>query len=783
MINFQQKLKIFRNSIFIVNSLILTDLFPTFIFSANTVLAQITPDNTLPNNSRVTTQNNIKLIEGGTTAGQNLFHSFEEFSVPTGNTAYFNNFPSIENIITRVTGKSISNIDGTIRANGIANLFLINSNGIIFGDNASLNIGGSFIASTANSLNFADGSKFSVTGTQNQSLLTISTPIGLQFGTTAATIENRSQSQVSPNGAKTFLIDVPVGLQVNPDKTLALIGGDIKIDGGNLTAPQGRIELGSVGSESLVNLIPVSDGWTLGYEKVRNFQNIQQIAPISTITFNSTITTTSQGGSGNVRVRGNVVEIVASGLINVNLSDNNGGEIAIDANKLIIRDGGQILNSTIGAGMGGKLTINASTSVEIFGTVNLPGEVVALSAIANGTFASGNAGDITINTGKLSIRDGATISVQSSGRFVGEDELAPATGNAGNLTINATSIELAGKSATNSPSSILAETLGSGDAGKLTINTGNLSVSDGAEISVSSQVNIRPGVKYLGNRLNLGKAGDLTINAHSIILESQGKIISQTDLGNGGNIILEVQNLLLMHRNSQISTSAGKVQSNGDGGNITIQSPNGFIVANKFENNDITANAYTGSGGKIKIKAIGIIGIEQLNREDLARSLGNNDPSQLDPTKFTTSDITAISQTNPSLNGTININALNVDPSRGLIQLSQEPEEPKLAQVCKDKIARNQSQFTITGRGGLPTNPREYQRNNTVNADWISLDNYPEQTQNHPTRNNPKAIIPTAPIIEAQGLIVNKSGEIFLVGKAPKLTNHSPVFALASCNL
>lgn len=747
MINFQYKLKISKNSIFLINILIFIDLLTTLIFSANRSLAQVTPDNTLPNNSRVTTQKNIQLIEAGTTAGNNLFHSFDVFSIPTGNTAYFNNSSSIQNIITRVTGKSISNIDGTIRANGIANLFLINPNGIIFGNNASLNIGGSLIASTANSLNFADESKFSTIETPNQSLLTISTPIGLQFGTTVASIENRSQA--SPNGAKSFLINTPVGLQVNPGKTLALIGGDITINGGNLTAPQGRIELGSVGSESLVDLIPVSDGWTLGYERVRNFQNIQQIAPISeTFGFNSILTTIGEDNSGNIRVRGNVIEIVASGLINVNPGNSNGGEIAIDANKLTIRDGGQIVNSTIGAGMGGKLTINAATSVEIISISDTSKTAGILSAIANGTFASGNAGDITINTGKLSIRDGATITVQSSGNLVSPEELLPATGNAGNLTINATSIELIGKSDTNSPSSIVAETLGSGDAGKLTINTENLSVRDGAEISVSSQVNIRPEVKYLGNRLNLGKAGDLIINARSLILENQGKIISQTDLGNGGNISLQLQNLLLMRRNSQISTSGGKVQSNGDGGNITIQSPNSFIVANKFENNDITANAYNGSGGKITIKAAGIVGIEKLSREDLARSLGNNDPSQLDPTKFTTSDITAISQTNPTLNGTININALNVDPSRGLIQLPQEPAEPKLAQVCKEQIARNQSQFNITGRGGLPANPRDSLRNNTANADWISLDNYPEQTHNHQAK---KTTISTVPIIEAQG--------------------------------
>ena len=131
--------------------------------------------------SQIKQQENLTVIEGGAYSGTNLSHSLEDLSVPSDCIVRFNNSSDIKSIFIAITGSSISNIDGLIQASGTANLFLINPNGITFGKNSSLAVGGSFFATTANSMKFADDSKFSTIQEDTSSLLTVSTPIELGF--------------------------------------------------------------------------------------------------------------------------------------------------------------------------------------------------------------------------------------------------------------------------------------------------------------------------------------------------------------------------------------------------------------------------------------------------------------------------------------------------------------------------------------------------------------------------------------------------------------------------
>ncbi len=164
------------------------------------------------------------MLKGGAIRGNNLFHSFLEFNVEQGRSAYFLSPNSnIQNIVVRVTGSNLSKILGTLGTFQMsdgkstfsnANLFLINPNGIIFGPKAAVSLGGSFVASTASSIKFTDGTLFSASAPKTTPLLTVSVPLGLQFGRTPGDII------------------VQGGLAVQPGKTLALVGGNVTLNGG-----------------------------------------------------------------------------------------------------------------------------------------------------------------------------------------------------------------------------------------------------------------------------------------------------------------------------------------------------------------------------------------------------------------------------------------------------------------------------------------------------------------------------------------------------------------------
>ncbi|WP_375473317.1 filamentous hemagglutinin N-terminal domain-containing protein [uncultured Nostoc sp.] len=719
--------------------------------------AQITPDNTLPNNSSVARDGNTFNITGGTQAGSNLFHSFREFSVLNGGTASFNNAVDIQNIISRVTGKSLSNIDGLIHVNGVTNLFLINPNGIVFGPNASLQIGGSFIASTASSLNFADGIKFSATNSQTSPLLSVSVPIGLQFGATAAPIRNQSQAE-NPDVKNIF--NQPVGLQVKPGKTLALVGGDITLEGGNLTAPSGRIELGSVADNSLVSLKLKDQSWILGYEGVQKFQNIRLMLRNSQIP--SQVDASGESG-GSIQLWGKSVELVGSlvRLISQTTGNTKGEDLNITASKFIVSDGAQVLTLTRGTGKAGNLNVNASESVDLIGSFITPlTPRPQASSLASATFSEGNVGDLTITTKRLRIQDGANISLNATGILIGSNLLIPATGRAGNLNVNALeSVEIGGTSANSDllSSGLFSDTLGFTDAGKITIATGQLIVRDKATISTSTHVSKIP---ILGDAKNVETAGELNVMAGSILLDNQGKLLSETDTGQGGNINLRVGNLLLLRRNSQISANAGKAQAIGDGGNINITALTGFIVATQ-ENNDITANASTSSGGRVQIITKGIFGIQF-----------RDVPSP------NTSDITATGATR-KLNGNVQIITLDDDLTRGLIKLpiNLVDVSQQISTACTPGSRQFQSSFVSTGRGGLPPNPQDILTPDAPQIDWVSVkpthnNRFIPPVTSKPTTSTPKRII------EATGATLNAKGQIVLSANssaAPYTFRHNPI--------
>jgi filamentous hemagglutinin family protein len=215
------------------------------------------PSNRIPvaDNSRIGTQvvettNKNFTITGGVNLGQNLLHSFTDFSVPTDGAATFDNSLGKQSIITRVTGRDFSDINGLVNTQG-ANFFLLNPNGIVFGTNAQLNVGQTFVGSTANGIDLVDGGGNTFNFLTNQSkdaqLLTIN-PNAL-FNVSSL---NMGATLPSSQGIVNYGTIAPS----NDNQYVGLIGGNVTLDGqyggGKIIAPGGRVDVGGLNSTGII---------------------------------------------------------------------------------------------------------------------------------------------------------------------------------------------------------------------------------------------------------------------------------------------------------------------------------------------------------------------------------------------------------------------------------------------------------------------------------------------------------------------------------------------------
>ncbi|WP_189523389.1 filamentous hemagglutinin N-terminal domain-containing protein [Nostoc sp. PA-18-2419] len=937
-----------------------------FAGTQNKAIAQIipiTPDNTLGSErSTVTPQNQlVDRVDGGAIRGTNLFHSFEEFNIGEGRTAYFANPIGIENIISRVTGRSPSQLLGTLGVLGKANLFLINPNGIIFGANAKLDISGSFVASTASSVVFADGIKFSATNPQAPPLLTLKVPIGLEFENIPGAISLQSARLV-----------------MQPDQTLALVGGNVSLDKGTILAPGGRVELGGVAQKgtvtlngdgslnfpvdvvradvsltnnSLINVragkggsiainthnLNIGEGSTVRAGIASNQGTVNSKAGDIEINATEAVTLTGSGSFisnavlPNAKGKGGNVNLTARSLavtkgfqifagtygngdvgdVNIKVGDTvlfdgvgtngintggyssiadggtgRGGNLNITAKSLAVTNGAILEASTVGRGDAGSVNINVSDTalfdgeaddfkqVSTFtfgsgaysrvdpravgnaGSINVTARTVKVSngaVLTTSTDGKGNAGNVTINArdivfdGEGRFNDtpgfgffqssGAFSSVKRKGEGIGGNIVVNANtlslskgavivtstrgrGDAGDILINrANTVTVAGVAGDGYSSGLYSNTepIGIGQGGEITVNAATLRVVDGGVINaltanagsggnivinaqtleaanggqivtstrssgnagniklnvldsinlagsdlsysdrtlkniqigldtftnqgaasgilastdvnatgnggnifiLSKQVNLRDRATITVSSQGSGVAGNIEIDARAIHLQNQGTITGETKSANGGNILLQVQDLLLMRQNSLISTTAGTGQAPGNGGNIKIDAKNGFVVAVPEENSDIIANAFAGQGGVVEINAQRVFGLE--SRELLTQQ----------------SDITAFSQTNPQLNGVIEINTLGIDPTQGLVNLPSEPRSVEISEGCQVRPSNaRRLRFVNRGRGGIPSRPEEPQNVEMFVARWIDLDDDKEHVSNKTVPEN-----------------------------------------------
>jgi large exoprotein involved in heme utilization and adhesion len=641
----------------------------------------------------------------------------------------------------------------------------------------------------------------------------VSVPIGLQFGSNPGEIVNRSQASL--NGAVNslvFSINLGTGiggiLAINATESVNLSGDGTSVftysvstgTGGNLTIITRSLKLeggaviatltdgeGRAGdmlvraSDSIELVGTTSDGQSptgLGSQVCLLSADCESVtgnggnltletrqllirdgARVDASTFGA-----GRGGNILVKASDSVDLIGASpdGLITSGIftqvaqnaipDAGDAGTLTIETRQLTALGGGQVSTATFTGGNGGSLTINASDSIQLSGA----SPAATLSVLRSGIFvsaepgATGDVGALNVATGQLIVENGAEISANNSGTgtggtaslntgqliirdggWVGAGSRGEGAGGA--LTVKAAeSVEIIGSGMIGTEpvkSTLFTQAEAAGDAGDLNITTESLIVRDGAEVTVSGR--------------SSGDAGNLKVEASSIRLDNQANISADTKAGQG-NINLGSAALIL-RRGSSITTNA--TGSDITGGNINI---NADVLA-ALENSDISANSRDFRGGNVSVTTQGIFGTQF--REQLTPE----------------SDITATGA-NSSLNGTVEINRPDVDPSQGLANFPDEPvNNVEVAEGCQAGGQQASIAFFNRGRAGLAPNPYEPISSSDI---WEDVPRSTQRTE-HSARASASPATLSDKIVEAQGWIVNEKGEVTLVAQVPASRSQS----------
>ncbi len=496
------------------------------IFSAFPVYAQITLDGTLGNAGKLNLSGpdyNIK-ADYGQQAGANLFHSFQHFNINTRESATFSGPDSVQNIISRVTGGNISLIDGTLRsAIPGANMYLLNSAGVMFGANASLDLSGSFYVSTADYLRLGENEKFFAEPLKNE-MLSVAEPTAFGFldnDIAPVTVEGKGEltTEVWDQEYESWWEwrdnnpDFAPGLAVPAGKSLSVIGGDIEIKGtyfqyedaadgykteavgANLSAPQGRIFMTSAGSAGEVEISGDISGDNGEISAVTS-GNIS-------LSNGAKLTVNGPSGAGSISIRGGMfVSDNYSQILSEPLHED-GGVIDIQADKVLLQNGSRISADTEGTGKGSDIRITGSEEVSIIS-----------SQIKNGSFyyedrGAGDGGLLSIKTKRFSISTDSWLGGESYG-----------TGKGGDIAVEAS------ESARVSDYALIATSAkewSTGQAGNITVNSPSLTVETGAVVESRSE--------------GPGKGGNIAVNTKTLEITSGGKLSTQAlQSGHGGNL-------------------------------------------------------------------------------------------------------------------------------------------------------------------------------------------------------------------------------------------------------